>query len=104
MQPILLRFAAFCLLALWALAACADNSTFVITPETRPRAIELESSQRVYEDASGTLTLESVRALADQNFVAADAIGKLHLSIAYWTRFSIKSELPTDMLYALMPN
>jgi class 3 adenylate cyclase len=103
-QPILLRFAAFCLLALCAFAACADNSTFVITPETRPRGIELEPSQRVYEDASGTLTLENVRALGDEKFVAANTVGKLHLSSAYWTRVTIKSELPTDMLYALITN
>ena len=48
------------------------------------------------------MTLENVRALGDEKFVAADAVGKLHLSSAYWTRVTIKSELPTDMLYVLM--
>jgi class 3 adenylate cyclase len=100
-QPILLRFATFCLLTLCALPALADNSPFVITPETRPRAIALEASQWVYEDPSGALTLENVRALGDEKFVAANAVGKLHLSSAYWTRVTIKSELPTDMLYVL---
>jgi class 3 adenylate cyclase len=58
----------------------------------------------LYEDPSGTLTLENVRALGDEKFVPANAVGKLHLSSAYWTRVTIKSELPTDMPYVLMTN
>jgi len=101
-QPIFSRFATVLLLAICTVPVWADVAPFVITPETRPRAIQLESSQWVYEDPSSTLTLENVRAIGAERFVPANAIGKLHLSSAYWTRVAIKSQLPTDMLYVLL--
>src|SRR6266536_329108 len=46
------RFSAVFLLALSNSAAWADDAPFVITPDSRPRGLSLESKERVFEDAS----------------------------------------------------
>ncbi|MEO8849024.1 MAG: 7TM-DISM domain-containing protein, partial [Casimicrobiaceae bacterium] len=77
----------------------ADVAPFVITPQTRPRGIELEAAERVYQDTTANLTFDDVRRLAPEQFRPLDQLADFPLSSVYWVRVTIRSELPVDMSY-----
>ena len=99
MQPRFCGSVAVLLLALCASLAWADDAPFVITPELRPRGLELGAAERVFEDPTAKLSVDDVRALPPEKFRALQDFSDLHHTSAYWVRVAVRSELAVDMPY-----
>ena len=99
MAVLVARIALLLLSIVAAFGATADGGTFVITPASRPRGLDLSVEQRVFADAGGKRSFDAIRSLPLEQFIPLRRLGKLDFDNAYWTRVAVRSELPIDTQY-----